>query len=92
MSEVRTYKGSGTRYTPVSGPDRVNRVRKPADPRAVRFHGDWFLPLQLLADRRRRMPETRPDTDAAEHSLLCRCKVCMRPEAERWRRRRLRSL
>lgn len=46
--------------------------------------------IDLLADEDRVMPETRPDDDAYYHmdtNLTCRCKPCMRPEAERWRRK-----
>lgn len=86
---TRVY-ASYHRYKPMADEDRVNTVRKPADPRAVRFHGKWFLPLDVLQDEQRAMPETRPDDQAYDHmnvSLLCRCEVCMRPEAERHRRR-----
>lgn len=79
------------RYTPVADEDRKNGVNKPDDPRAVRFHTKWFLPLELLDDGARVMPETRPDTDAYDHAdrkPRCRCMVCRRPEALRWRRKR----
>jgi len=79
------------RYTPVPPEKRKRQVRKPEDPRAVRFHGQWLLPLELLEDHRRGpLPQTRPDTDAYDHmnvNVLCRCDVCLRPEAERWRRK-----
>ena len=86
---TRVY-GRGERYKPVPPEKRKYGVNKPDDPRAVRFHGRWFLPLPLLPDRRRRMPETRPDSDAYDHmstNLLCRCDPCTRPSAERWRRK-----
>lgn len=76
------------RYKPKPAEDRVYGVNKPEDPRAVRFHGRWFLPLDVLADGDRVMPETRPDTDAYEHMDrrgACGCAVCSRPQAERWR-------
>lgn len=78
------------RYTPMDPGERVNQVRKPEDPRAVRFHGQWFTPVNVLADGDRIMPETRPDEQAYEHmdrTALCRCAVCLRPQAERWRRK-----
>jgi hypothetical protein len=39
------------RYTPVP------------DPRAVRFHGVWLLPLELLPEDERVLPATRPYRD-----------------------------
>lgn len=78
------------RYRPVPADQRKYAVRKPDDPRAVRFRGEWFLPLELAPEDGREMPETRPDTDAYDHmstNLTCRCVPCLRPEAERWRRR-----
>lgn len=79
-----------TRYRPKAPEERQNAIRRPADPRAVRFHGQWFLPLELAEDASRAMPATRPDSDAYEHmnaSVLCSCDVCRRPAAERWRRK-----
>lgn len=94
---VRRVEPDGTRvyssyhrYRPVPTGERKYAVRKPADSRAVRFHGRWFLPIEVLPDDSRVMPPTRPDTDAYDHmdvSLTCGCEVCQRPEAERWRRR-----
>lgn len=79
------------RYKPMADEDRVNKRRKPDHPDAVRHGARWFLPLPLLADEDREpMPLTRPDTDAYDHmstNLWCRCDVCKRPEAERWRRK-----
>ena len=80
------------RYRPLSPEERTYAVRKPDDPRAVRFHGQWFLPLDVLDDDARTMPVTRPDTDAYDHMPMpCRCDVCKRPEAGRWQRRWLRD-
>lgn len=76
------------RYKPLPPEQRKYGVNKPDDPRAERFHGRWFLPLQLLDDGSREMPETKPDDIAyehAKHTLLCFCDVCRRPDAERWR-------
>ena len=78
------------RYRPVPEHERKLGRRKPDDPSAVRFHGMWFVPLVLLEPALREMPETRPDDDAYFHmssNLLCRCDVCRRPAAERWRRK-----
>jgi hypothetical protein len=79
-----------SRYTPMPDDQRTNRVRRPDDPRAVRFHGQWFIPLDLAPDEQRVTPETRPDDEAYDHmhtTALCRCRVCTRPQAERWRRK-----
>lgn len=79
-----------TRYKPKTKAERVNGDRRPADPRAVRFHTQWFVPLDLAPDEQRVLPETRPDEEAYDHmtsNLLCRCDVCVRPQAERWRRK-----
>lgn len=84
----RVYK-RGPSYMPLSPEERVNAVRKPDHPGAVRFHTRWFLPLVLLPLEDRRMPETRPDDQTLEHRASCRCKVCRRPQAaDVWRRRR----
>jgi hypothetical protein len=87
----RIYKSSGRTYTPVAPEDRKIGVNKPDDPRAVRFYGRWLLPLPLIDDEQRVMPETKPDDLAYEHmsirGRLCSCEVCRRPEAERYRRR-----
>lgn len=89
---TRVY-ATGQRYKPRTLEERKYGVNKPDDPRAVRFHGKWFLPLELLPDEQRGpVPETRPDTDAYEHSLLCQCDVCCRPEAVRWRRKQIKEL
>ena len=89
-------EGDGTRvyadhhrYRPVAEGDRRRAVREPGDPRAVRFHGEWFLPLDLIPDERRCMPATRPDSEAVDHKGGCRCEVCQRPAAQRlWRKAR----
>lgn len=75
-----------TRYRPRE--QRAYEIRKPEDPRAVRWFGEWLLPLDLLADEQREVPETRPDTDAYDHMTKprkCRCRVCKRPEARKWK-------
>lgn len=51
------------RYTPMADEDRTNQRRRPDDPRAERFHGKWFLPLDLLDDEQRVLPATRPFRD-----------------------------
>lgn len=83
------------KYTPVPLEERKYAVRKPDIEGAVRWKGDWLLPLPLLADDARDMPETRPDTDAFDHVSKprpCRCLVCARPEAQRWIQRGRRAL
>ena len=85
----RTYK-NGVTYTPVPLDQRKIGVNRPDDPRAIRFYGKWFLPLELLADEKRAWPETIPDELAYEHMEKrggCRCVVCCRPAAEAQRRR-----
>lgn len=87
--ETRVYAGGKT-YTPLAPHERKNGVNRPDDPRAVRFHALWFLPLELVPDKERKFPPTRPDTDAYDHmetNILCHCDVCIRPQAERWRAR-----
>lgn len=86
---TRVYTGGRT-YRPVPEEQRKYARRKPADPRAVPYGGKWFLPLELIDDAARVMPATRPDTDAYDHAHLrprCRCEVCKRPEALRWRQK-----
>ena len=86
---TRVY-ASYHRYKPLSDEERKYARRQPDDPRAVRWGGQWFLPLEVLPEAERVMPATRPDSDAYEHmsqSLTCACEVCLRPAAERWRRR-----
>jgi hypothetical protein len=86
---TRVYP-NGQRYTPKPRSERLIGVNRPDDPRAVRFHTRWFLPLELLPDEERVMPETVPDEVAYEHmstNIFCMCPACRRPEAERYRRR-----
>lgn len=86
---TRVY-ADGHRYKPKSPQERKRGVNKPDDPRAVRFHTQWFLPLELLPDDQREMPLTRPDNQTLLHKAGCRCEVCQRPgAAELWRRRRV---
>jgi hypothetical protein len=84
---TRVYS-NGVRRKPV--PDHLRKYgrRKPDDPRAVLWQGNWLLPLELLHPDERCMPVTRPDTDAYDHAgkpRRCRCDVCKRPESRRWR-------
>lgn len=83
---TRVYT-TGNRYKPVAEEDRVLGRRKPDHPEAVRFYGRWFLPLDLLPDEARTMPETLPDALTLEHRAWCTCEVCQRPQARiLWRR------
>lgn len=89
--ELRTYK-SGKTYRKKLPEERLIGINKPDDPRAVRFHGKWFLPLEVIPITSNRvMPETRPDELAYDHIATrkfgCSCDVCQRPQAERWRRK-----
>jgi hypothetical protein len=68
---TRVYE-NGHRYKPVSPEKRKRAVRKPDDPRAVRWRGEWLLPLELLDEAARTMPPTRPDMDAKGHVRGCR--------------------
>ena len=84
---TRVYSNS-TRYSPVPPERRKYGVRKPAVEGAVRFRGDWFLPLDLRPESAREWPATRPDTDAYLHMTKprkCRCEVCQRPESQKWK-------
>ena len=86
---TRVYSNH-TRYVPVPLNQRKYRIRKPDDPRAVMYNRQWFLPMELVPDGERDpVPETRPDTDAFRHkqekTRKCRCNVCHRPEAQRWK-------
>lgn len=51
------------RYKPLTPEQRKYKVRKPDDPRAVRFGTTWFLPLPFVSEDERTMPETS-DADA----------------------------
>ena len=90
---TRVYS-NGTRYRPVPPEKRKYGVRKPPVEGAVRLGGTWFHPLALLPLAARSWPETRPDTDAFDHAHKprpCKCDVCRRPEAQRWRALALRG-
>jgi hypothetical protein len=77
----------GLQYKPLAPEERKYKVRKPDDPRAVRFKGDWLLPLPLLPDENRVWPETVADDETLRHKAWCRCYVCNRPIAsEVWKR------
>lgn len=81
------YK-DGHGYKPKPEAERKYAKRKPDDPRAVRYRSDWYLPLDVLPDEARVMPETRPDEETLEHRAWCRCTVCSRPQAQvLWARR-----
>lgn len=86
---TRVYS-QGQKYKPKPQAERKYKVRKPDDPRAVRWCGTWLLPIDVLNDEQRSMPETREDRETYEHmsrSVLCDCDVCRRPTADRWRRK-----
>ena len=56
-----------TRYKPVPEEKRKYARRRPDDPRAVRWGGEWLLPLPVLPDDERTMPATRPFRDARKN-------------------------
>lgn len=88
---TRVYS-NGTRYKPKAPEDRVRAVRKPPVEGAVRWGDVWFHPLVLLPLEARSWPETVPDEEAFDHAFKprrCKCFVCKRPEARKWRRRGL---
>lgn len=89
---TRVYSNR-TRYRPKPAEERKYGVRKPAQEGWTRWRGVWLHPLDFLPLAARSWPETRPDTDAYLHAskARCRCKVCLRPEAQVWRLRGLRS-
>jgi hypothetical protein len=78
-----------TRYRPRPDSVRVYARRKPDDPSAYFWGGNWFLPLEGLPEENRVMPPTRADSEAFHHMWKrrkCRCDVCHRDGVERWRR------
>lgn len=81
MTEIRRY-ASGHTYTPVPLDQRKYKINKPDDPRAVRFGSKWYLPLAVLPEAERVMPETIPDEETLTHKAWCSCKVCKRPAAK----------
>ena len=57
---TRVY-ADGHRYKPLEPHERKYKVNKPEHPEAVRFHGKWFVPLELVPDEQRVLPPTQPD-------------------------------
>ena len=88
---TRVYS-NGTRYKPKPPEERVHQVRKPPVAGDLRLGDVWYLPLALLPQEARSWPETVPDEEAFDHAFKarrCKCHVCKRPEARKWRRRGL---
>jgi hypothetical protein len=86
---TRVY-ASGMKYKPVPAAERRNAVRRPEDPRAVRWYNEWIILVEVLPDEDRVWPETVPDSEAYEHWLVrrwCRCEICTRPSAKKWKER-----
>ena len=84
---TRVYS-NGVRRKPVPEHLRKYGHRKPDVEGAVLWSSRWWLPLVLIEDDKRVMPVTRPDTDAYDHMVKprkCKCDVCKRPEAKRWK-------
>ena len=71
------------RYTPVPLEKRKYGINKPSDPGAVFYGRTWYLPIPVIPDEDRQMPETRPDSETLEHWAGCLCDVCQRPGASR---------
>lgn len=87
LSDGSHWYACGHGYTPVAPSERRYDSHRPDDPRAVRYGNNWFLPLEVLEDSRRSMPETVPDAETLSHPASCRCDVCRRPQATAlWRR------
>lgn len=81
---TRVYD-KGYRYKP-----KTDRVQVKLQPGQVRFHGIAYDPLPLLPDQQRTRPWTRPDSEAIEHDLGCRCRMCMTvPRVRKKKRERL---
>jgi hypothetical protein len=57
---TRVYSNRTT-YTPIPPEQRKKISRKPDAPGAFRFNADWFMPLPLIPEEQRSLPETRPD-------------------------------
>ena len=84
---TRVYSNH-TRYKPKAASERKYKVRKPDDPTAVRWKGEWWVDREVLPDSARSMPATRQDRDAFDHWLVnrnCRCVVCRRDESKPWK-------
>ena len=61
LPDGRRKYSNGATYKPLAPEERTYGVRKPVDPRAVRFHTRWYLPLDLLDEAERVMPATREE-------------------------------
>lgn len=66
MSYVELEDGTrvydkGLKYKPKPAGERKNKVRRPDDPRYVRFRAQWLLPLEyrVVPLEQRALPETR---------------------------------
>jgi len=82
---TRVYS-NGFRYKPV--PLEQRKYRK--FPPGTQWHGGKpYGPLPLLPDDDRDMPATRPDEEAAQHTLGCTCDFCKVPRVQRLKRERL---
>lgn len=85
---TRVYS-NGTRYKPKAPEEWVKgQPRKPAVEGAVWWAGSWVLPRSFLPGDQRLWPETRADEDAYLHAAKprrCKCRVCKRPQARKWR-------
>jgi hypothetical protein len=81
------HYASGHTYKPKPVEERKYKIRKPSNPRAVRFKDKWFEPLPVLIDSLRTMPDTRPDVLFVTHRFMCQCRRCQVPGILRQKRR-----
>jgi hypothetical protein len=84
---TRVYS-NGTKYKPKRPEERINKILKPEIEGVVWWGGRWCPPLVLLQEELRQLPETVPDEEAYEHAAKprrCKCHVCQRPQARKWR-------
>ena len=92
---IALLKMTASRSIPPRKTRNSRKRRKPPVEGAVRWGDVWFHPLALLPLEARSWPETVPDEEAFDHAFKprrCKCHVCKRPAARKWRRRGLLAL
>lgn len=74
---TRVYT-KGHRYRPPDNKRKYDRLKPDnAEERGfVHWHGQWWGPLPLLPEDERKIPWTRPDSEAVYHQLGCKCVMC----------------
>jgi hypothetical protein len=80
---TRVY-ACGHTYKPMADSERKNKRHKPDDPRAVRLGQRWYLPLDLLPDAERVLPETVEDLPLDQLSGKMRKKILRQRRAKQW--------